>query len=93
VKAARDSWVNPLLALLLCAAAGAACAWLRTPLPWMIGPLLAMAAFNFAGAQLRSPGGARAAGQIVIGTALGLYFTPVVGREVAQHWSLLYSRP
>ena len=89
MKAARDSWLNPLLALLLCAVSGAACAWLRTPLPWMIGPLLAMAAFNFAGAQLRCPAGARAAGQIVIGTALGLYFTPVVGREVAQHWSLL----
>jgi membrane AbrB-like protein len=90
VRAPRDSWVNPLLALLLCAAAGAACAWLRIPLPWMIGPLLAMAACNFAGAELRSAPGARATGQIVIGTALGLYFTPLVGHEVAQHWSLLF---
>ena len=90
MRAPRDSWVNPLLALLLCAAAGAACAWLRIPLPWMIGPLLAMAAFNFADAQLRSPPGARGTGQIVIGTALGLYFTPLVGREVAAHWPLLF---
>jgi membrane AbrB-like protein len=90
VRPARDSWLNPVLALALCAAIGAGCAWLRTPLPWMIGPLLAMAACNFAGAELRSPPGARPAGQIVIGTALGLYFTPVVGSEVAAHWSLLF---
>jgi uncharacterized protein len=55
----------------------------------MTGPLLAMAACNFAGAGLRSPPGARALGQIVIGTALGLYFTPVVGREVTEHWWIL----
>jgi uncharacterized protein len=89
VKAARDSWVNPALALVLCALAGALFAWLRIPLPWMTGPLLAMAVCNFAGAQLRTPAGARSVGQIVIGTALGLYFTPVVGREVAQHWWVL----
>jgi len=89
VRPARDSWVNPALALALCALAGAAFAWLRIPLPWMTGPLLAMAACNFAGAELRSPPGARALGQIVIGTALGLYFTPVVGLEVTHHWWLL----
>jgi len=89
VTPARDSWVNPALALLLCAAAGALCAWLRIPLPWMIGPLLAMAVCNFAGAELRAPPGGRAAGQVVIGTALGLYFTPAVGREVTTHWPLL----
>jgi membrane AbrB-like protein len=89
VKPPRDSWVNPALAVLLCAAAGAACAWLRVPLPWMTGPLLAMAACNFAGAELRSPPAARASGQIVIGSALGLYFTPLVGREVVTHWPLL----
>src|SRR5215210_4907310 len=86
----RDSGVNPALALVLCVAAGAGCAWVRMPLPWMIGPLLTMAALNFSGAELRSPKAGRATGQIVIGTALGLYFTPLVGREVADHWSLLF---
>ncbi len=89
MRPARDSGVNPLLAVLLCAAAGAAFAWLRLPLPWMIGPLLAMAVCNFAGAGLRAPPGARALGQIGIGTALGLYFTPAVGRQVLAHWPLL----
>jgi uncharacterized protein len=90
VKAARDSGVNPVLAIALCTVAGASCAWLRMPLPWMIGPLLAMAACNFSGAELRAPPAGRAAGQIVIGTALGLYFTPVVGREVVEHWPVLF---
>jgi uncharacterized protein len=89
VRPARDSWVNPALALLVCACAGAAFAGLRLPLPWMLGPLAAMAAFNFAGARLRGPRGGREAGQIVIGTALGLYFTPAVAGEVASYWGLL----
>jgi membrane AbrB-like protein len=89
MKAARDTWVNPGLALVLCAAGGALFAWLRTPLPWMIGPLLTMAGCNFAGARLRSVPGSRQLGQLVIGTALGLYFTPLVARQIASHWPLL----
>jgi membrane AbrB-like protein len=89
VKPARDSWANPLLALCLCAAAGGLFAWLRLPLPWMIGPLAAMAACNLAGTGFRPPAGGRALGQLVIGTALGLYFTPLVVHEVASYWYVL----
>lgn len=89
MKPARDSWVNPALALCACAATGAAFAWLKLPLPWMIGPLATMALCNFSGATLRAPRGGRECGQIVIGTALGLYFTPLVALEVASHWLLL----
>ena len=89
MRAARDSWINPLVSLTLCAAAAAAFAWLRVPLPWMLGPLTVMALGNFSGAALRAPRGGRACGQIVIGTALGLYFTPVVAREVLSYWHLL----
>jgi len=89
VRAARDSWVNPALAVAVSACAGAVFSRLRIPLPWMIGPLLAMAASNFAGAGLRAPPAGRSAGQIVIGTALGMYFTPVVARQVASYWHLL----
>ena len=89
MKAPRDTWLNPVLALTLCAAGGALFAWLRTPLPWMIGPLLVMAVCNFSGARLRSVPGGRQVGQLVIGTALGLYFTPVVARQVASSWPLL----
>lgn len=89
MKAPRDSWLNPAVALGLCAAGGGLFAWLRTPLPWMIGPLLTMAVWNFSGARLRSVPAGRQAGQLIIGTALGLYFTPVVARQVASSWPLL----
>lgn len=79
MRSARDSWVNPALALALCALAASGFAALRIPLPWMTGPLLAMAMCNFAGARLRSAAWGRPLGQVVIGTALGVYFTPTVG--------------
>jgi membrane AbrB-like protein len=89
VKAARDTWLNPALALVLCAGAGALMQAIRAPLPWMIGPLVVMALCNFAGARLRSPRLGRPAAQVVIGCALGLYFTPLVAREVLSNWPLL----
>jgi membrane AbrB-like protein len=78
-----------LSAVAACAAGGALCAWARIPLPWMIGPLVTMAALKFAGAHLVAPRGGREAGQAIIGTALGLYFTPLVAKEVAGRWELL----
>lgn len=89
MRAARDSVLNPLLSLALCAFAGTLFAWLKTPLPWVIGPLTAMAVCNFGGLGLRAPTGGREAGQVIIGTALGLYFTPAVAREVASYWPIL----
>jgi membrane AbrB-like protein len=89
MKAARDSAINPAVALLTCASAGAVFSWLHIPLPWMIGPLAVMAVCNFAGASLRAVPGGRAVGQMVIGTGLGLYFTPAVGREVVSFWPVL----
>ena len=35
MRPARDSWIDPALALCLCAAAGAAFSWLKLPLPWL----------------------------------------------------------
>lgn len=69
-------------ALAVCVAGGALCAWLKTPLPWMIGPLAGMALFQFGGASLEAPPGGRQFGQMTIGVALGLYFTPAVAAEV-----------
>lgn len=89
MKPARDSWQNPALALLLCTCAGALFAWLHIPLPWILGPLVTMAACNFAGAELRAVKGSRETGQVAIGIALGLYFSPEVARHVLAHWAIL----
>jgi uncharacterized protein len=62
------------------------CVWWRTPIPWMLGPLLATAVVSLLGAPTASQLQLRNAGQWVIGTALGLYFTPQVGALVAGLW-------
>ena len=76
-------------ALAICALSGALLSALHAPLPWMIGPLLAMALGKFLGANIAPPAGSRSAGQLTIACALGLYFTPAVAAEVAAHWYLM----
>ena len=55
----------------------------------MLGPLFAIAALRMAGAPIAAPTQARYVGQWVIGTSLGLYFTPFVVRHVVDLWWLL----
>lgn len=76
-------------ALAAATSAGALCAWLGTPLPWMIGPLVALAVLQFSGTSLRAPPLGREAGQLFIAMALGLYFSPTVAREVLVHAPVL----
>lgn len=73
------------LTLLIAAAAGGAAAQIHTPLPWMLGPLFAVALLRISGLPLVGLSGGRQAGQWAIGTALGLYFTPQVLAELGQH--------
>lgn len=68
--------------LLLAWAAAAACVALHTPLPWMLGPLVATSVLSMAGAPTESWGPLRNGGQWAIGAALGLYFTPEVSALV-----------
>lgn len=60
-------WLGAQVALLI-----------RSPLPWMIGPMLAVAIGSMAGRRQEVPGVLRNGGQIVLGTAMGLYFTPAM---------------
>ena len=75
-----------VLTLLLACAAAQGCLWLHTPLPWMIGPLAMTALASMLGAPTLSWTPLRNAGQLVIATALGLYFTPQVVDLVAGLW-------
>ena len=74
------------LTLLAAWAAAQLCLWLRTPIPWMLGPLLVTAAASILGAPTRSATWLRNGGQWVIGVALGLYFTPQVSALVVSLW-------
>lgn len=85
-------------ALAVGSAGGALCAWIGTPLPWLIGSLFCCAVLRLRGVRLGAPVTVRNAGQWVIGTTLGLYFAPdVVARLVpwapwialAVGWALL----
>lgn len=79
-------WPRVLGTLVLAYAAARLCVWLGTPIPWMIGPLLATSLCSMMGVPTASWVALRNGGQWVIGAALGLYFTPAVGALVAQLW-------
>jgi membrane AbrB-like protein len=90
LRSARLSFpVSVLLTLLLALAAALLCLALRTPLPWMIGPLLGTALISILGGPVVAWAPLRDGGFWAIGTALGLYFTPQVVQLVAGHWGAI----
>jgi uncharacterized protein len=56
---------------------------LGAPVPWMIGPMIAVATLNLIGVRMHSPPFARQAGQVILGSAVSLYFTPTVVTALA----------
>ena len=68
------------------------CRALHTPLPWLIGPLMAVALACMLRAPLAPPPAALPLGQWSIGVALGLYFSPDVVRATGAlaPWLALY---
>lgn len=72
--------------LAVSALGGALCAWLQTPLPWMIGAIFGMGFAQLAGARFEALPGGREAGFVVVGANLGLYFTAPVVHEVSGLW-------
>lgn len=55
----------------------------------MLGPLFALAALRVTGSRVAAPPGARYVGQWIIGTSLGLYFTPYALASVAGSWAVI----
>jgi membrane AbrB-like protein len=78
-----------LLALASSLAAGALASALRVPVAWLLGPLLGMAALNLSGVRVAAPQLGRQVAQVVIGLAIGSYFSPAVARLVAGHVGLM----
>jgi membrane AbrB-like protein len=62
---------------------------LHTPIPWMIGPMIAVATLNLMGVRLQSPPYARQMGQVILGSAVGLYFTSSVVAELAANFAAI----
>ena len=79
--------LRPILtALAISLTAGALCAFLHIPLPWMLGPLFGVGLAAMNGVKVGEIRGGRQAGQLIIGCALGLYFTPEVSRYLLGFW-------
>jgi len=85
--------MNPLQRLLLGFGIALVGAWIanvvRMPLPWLLGPLLLVAATRIWGVRSTCTRPLRNAGQWVIGTSLGLYFTPYVAANLIEHYALV----
>lgn len=73
-----------LATLVVAGLAAQGCVAWGTPIPWMMGPLVATALLGLAGVPVASAHALRNSGQWVIGVALGLYFTPEVGRLIGS---------
>src|SRR4030095_9198793 len=58
---------------------------LQAPIPWMIGPMVTVATLNLLGVQMHSPPYARQMGQVILASAVSLYFTPIVVRALAAN--------
>ena len=56
----------------------------RIPLPWMLGPLFFVGLAGINGIKVSDIRGGRQAGQLLVGCALGLYFTPEVSRQLLE---------
>lgn len=55
------------------------------PLPWMLGPMFTVGAAGISGVKVGEIRGGRQGGQLVIGCALGLYFTSDVTRHILNY--------
>ena len=79
----RQQMRGILTALAVGIPAGFLFTWLHTPIPWMLGPMIAVASLNLMGITMYPPPYARQLGQVILGSAVALYFTPPVVAALA----------
>ena len=74
-----------LTALALSVGGGFVFRLLHIPLPWMLGPMSVVGIAGMRGVRVGALRGGRQAGQVVIGCALGLYFSAEVTRQLIAY--------
>ncbi len=86
----RDRVPGMLRAFAVGLPAGALFDWLETPIPWMVGPMVAVAAINLMGVRVHSVPYGRQLGQVILGSAVSLYFTPPVVAALGAHLGAIF---
>lgn len=83
--------IKSSLTLLMACAGGWLFAWIGTPLPWLLGALFVTGLLGLLSWVGPCPTGGLRLGQLSIGLALGLYFTPDVINTLLglAHWILI----
>ena len=89
ITARLGAWLPAAKGLAIGLAAALLFVAVHAPLPWMIGPLMGIAACRFLDIDCGAAPGGRQVGQWIIGTTLGLYFTPQVAELVTRIWWML----
>lgn len=84
-------FVKYLTGFLLALSGALVAVWLTIPLPWLIGSLLLTAITKTAGVNSTSHTVFRNIGQWVIGTSLGLYFTPEVLNIISGYSPFIFA--
>ncbi|MBT5050393.1 MAG: AbrB family transcriptional regulator [Rhodospirillaceae bacterium] len=82
----RERLPGMLRALAIGVPAGFLFTWLETPIPWMIGPMIAIAVVNLMGMRVHSVPYGRQMGQVILGSAVSIYFTPTVVAALGNHF-------
>jgi uncharacterized membrane protein AbrB (regulator of aidB expression) len=62
---------------------------LNTPIPWMIGPMITVVTLSLTGVRMHSPPYAGHLGQVILGSAVSLYFVPTVVAALAGNFSAI----
>jgi membrane AbrB-like protein len=85
----RSALLRAVLTYGAAALAGALFKTARIPLPWMLGPVCVVSTASLFGLPIVARTGLRNMGMMVVGTTLGLYFTPDAARQLLEHIPLI----
>ncbi|MBD21232.1 MAG: hypothetical protein CMM37_09365 [Rhodospirillaceae bacterium] len=85
ITTAKNRLPRVVLSLIFGVPVGAILSWLETPIPWMVGPMIAVATLNLLGIRAFAIPYGRQVGQVILGSAIGIYFTPPVLAALAAN--------